>query len=146
MVRLGVLLAALAGAPVLAAAATPDPAAPPPRSMSFSLRAVPAESRGPLPYELVRGLIVFKMAVNGKEALAILDTGASRSIVDLNFALANGLAVSSETQTGTTPNGTITVRLVDNVSIALPGQFEGSLPQIGALDLASVQANAGRNI
>ncbi|TFI59456.1 hypothetical protein E2493_04495 [Sphingomonas parva] len=106
----------------------------------------PAE-RTPLRYETASGHIFFRVAANGQETWALLDSGAGMALIDLGFARSIGAAleaapsVSQTASDGTVLPGT----LAPDVEIVAPHQFETRMPLV-ALDLTDASRALGRPI
>jgi len=155
------MLGSVLAASVLLAQATdqpPSPAsvapAPPPAASSPAPgtpvrlgRFVPYAERKPVPYETVKGFVYFKLIVAGQEAWALLDTGAGISVIDEAFANARGLAIE------TTPAGRVDsywgnsgLRMVRDVPVVMPGQFEIRAQGLAVMDLKTMTEGIGHKI
>jgi predicted aspartyl protease len=96
---------------------------------------------------LVRGHIVFKARVEGRDVWALLDTGAQRSIVDIALATAAGRAVGlPEGTIRSSTNFAIPKRRVSNVSISLPNQIDIQSPAVVGMDMSAMSGAMGRKI
>lgn len=105
------------------------------------------DKAAPTPYKIVRGLIVFRVAVAGREVWAILDNGAQASFMDEAFARDAGLTLGLPAGEYLTPSGArLPSRRVFDVSLAVPGAFEARLPTVQALDTAVMSEHMGRKI
>jgi hypothetical protein len=130
----------------LAAGDVPAKDTTPPANAQATARSVPREQRAPVVYELASGGIVFKIVVAGRDSWAILDTGATHSVIDIASARAAGLNIGPEGNPVQTPNGEVPVRMVMNVPVLIPGQFEFQHPQLAGIDLTATSAIYGRKI
>lgn len=135
------------------AAATTPPASAPESSVSqgdgkvtFKVRVVPKEQRAPVAYESPSGGIFFKANLAGRDVWAMLDTGASYSLMDVELARGAGLTIGSEQKPIKTPRGEMMMRRVSDVSILIPGQFEAGYSMLAAVDMGAASAVIGRKI
>jgi hypothetical protein len=96
--------------------------------------AVPAGSTPWIPFELANGRQIFlPVKVNGQAVMALLDSGAGRSIIDLSFARALGLTPRGQRQI-TGSNGVQTGGDIDRVEVVIGNLNEHDFP-LTALDL-----------
>ena len=102
-------------------------------------------NRRKVPIEYIQGCIAFQAEVAGRNVWVLLDSGAARSVIDTQLAAAGGLTIEPANGTIRTIAGEVPRRRVRNVSIALPGQFSGSL-SMAAVDLAQASQAAARKI
>lgn len=146
-----VLLAPATDQPPSPASVPPAPApaasSPAPGSPVRLGRFVPYAERKPVPYETVKGFVYFKLIVAGEEAWALLDTGAGISVIDEAFAKARGLAIE------TTPAGRVNsywgssgLRVVRDVPVVMPGQFEIRAQGLAVMDLKTMTESIGHKI
>jgi predicted aspartyl protease len=146
--RLTLLLCAVLG--LQSAAIVPATAAqtsvPQSDEPKFALRAVPKEQRAPVVYESAAGAIAFKANIAGREVWAMLDTGATNSIMDIELARMANLAVGPQEKPVRTPRGELMMQRVSDVPILIPGQFETLYPGLAAVELGAVSKLAGRKI
>jgi hypothetical protein len=107
--------------------------------MATTVQAQPAEAVPPgstpwIPFELANGRQIYlPVKVNGQPVMALLDSGASRSIIDLGFAKALGLTPHGQTKI-TGSNGVQTGGDVDHVEVVIGNLNEHDFP-LTALDL-----------
>jgi predicted aspartyl protease len=137
-------------------AATATPPTPAPQSsvpqgdgkgtFKFNARFVPKEQRAPVVYESPTGAILFRAKIADREVWAMLDTGASYSLMDIELARAAGLTIGSEEKPIKTSRGEMMMRRVSDVSILIPGQFEARYSPLAAVDMSAVSAVIGRKI
>lgn len=135
-------------------AATTAPPAPAPESsqsqgdgkVTFKVRLLPKEQRAPVVYESPSGGIFFRANIAGRDVWALLDTGASSSLMDIELARGAGLTIGSEQKPIKTASGEITTRRASDVPILIPGQFEAHYSQLAAVDLGAFSAATGRKI
>lgn len=120
-------------------------AIPQPRA-KISLRYAGREAERPVPFEVVKGVIVFKLTVAGREASAILDNGAQQSLLDEAFARAAGLEVGAPDGAIVTLNGSAPKRRVSKVPLSIPGAFETEVPAMATMDMAALSRIVGRKI
>jgi hypothetical protein len=111
-----------------------------------NIRFPPKAEHKPVPFDLVKGVLVFKVEINGREAWALLDNGSRDSLVDTDFARSLGLQLSSPVSPlGTTTGGYIERRRVPPVHIKIPGQADIETP-LSAVSLASLSKFLDRPI
>lgn len=135
-------------------AATTTPPAPAPQTsapqadgkVKFNLRFVPKEQRAPVAYESPTGGILFRANIAGRDVWAMLDTGASYSLMDIELARSAGLTIGSEEKPIKTSRGEMMMRRVSDVSILIPGQFEARYSPLAAVDMGAASAVLGRKI
>lgn len=109
-------------------------------------RFAPSEQRRPLAYEGPEGLIIFRATVAGRDAWVLLDTGATRSIVDSTLAGAAGLRIDTASRPLVTPTGTLAAGRVENLSFLVADQMEARLSSANAADLGHLSSIMGRPI
>ena len=133
--------------PPATSAATPQTAAAPPRTTTFNA-ALPRASvqPHPAPYETVHGLILIRLGLLGKPVWALLDTGSTKSIVDLSFAEGAGLTVGPPEGSIALPSGEAPLRFVSGVRFIIPRQLGVTEAEFAALDLEGVSKTMGRKI
>jgi predicted aspartyl protease len=125
----------------------PAPATEPVTATKGTGRFVPKDQRAPVAYETTNGLILFKASVAGREVWANLDTGATRTLIDIELARAAGLGLAPAKETINTPHGQVAMqRLTDEVSILVPGQIETRHPGLAAVDMTEASKIFGRKI
>lgn len=136
-------LALLTAQPVPPDPAPSDQASNP--ELRVEVRSVPREQRQPVAFERAKGLILFKANISGREVWALLDNGASRSMIDL--ALARELAVDPQPAgTGYTSTGQFVVHRTGPLVFSVPGQLDLHASAFAAADLTSVSAILGRKV
>jgi hypothetical protein len=128
------------------AAAQSASSTPAPNRVHAQLRFAPKGQRFPVPFEMIRNLAVFQAKLNGKDVWAVLDNRASTSLIDLGFAQDQRLPLGPVISPLKTPTGTLERRLVSNVKLQIPGQFELTAPLLPATDLSFVKKLLGRPI
>lgn len=134
---LAAVAAFLSLAPACAAVAQADQ--PPSKIVEFkvNIRFAPKAEYKPVPFDLVNGVLVFKVQINGREAWALLDNASRDSLIDTDFARSLGLELSSPVSPlATTTGGSIERRRVPPVHIKIPGQADIETP-LSAVSLAS---------
>jgi hypothetical protein len=106
-----------------------------------------ANSR-PVPYENVKGLIVFRARVAGRDVWTMLDSGSERSLLSERFAREAGLSFNSVRAHIKAPTGVLTnaVRVAQAVHVTVPGAMDAELPELGVIDLKVVSDAMGREI
>ncbi len=120
---------------------------PQPDRISYKGNFTPKEHRASIPYELVNGYVLFKIKVAGREVWALLDTGATRSIVDTGLAKAAGLSVTPAVGTIRTATGVAVPKLrVSNVSLSIDKQLDLQAEALGGMDLTTVSQTIGRKV
>jgi hypothetical protein len=140
------MLTALSLAPIASALAATPPMSPAPANGSSSVTLeFERPHRRPVPFELVRGKLVFRAVVADRPVWALLDTGMQVSLVDSRFAQQNQLPVGGSMRPLVTPTGSLPMSRVDAVKVAIPGQatFEASF---GSVDLGFASTYLGRTI
>ena len=100
--------------------------------------------RKPIRFEYARGVVVFEVIINGREGLALLDSGAGSSSIDLNFAREAGLTVGAQmtpVRPGVGPAlQTLSRYRIDTpTTIVFPGQMTVNAP-LPAMDMGSLSA------
>lgn len=113
--------------------------------VQFDIHFVPRVHRKAVHYELVRGTVSFRAMINGKQVWALLDNGASTSLIDETFARSLGLQMASVKGAIVTSTGTLKRWRVPAVDIKIPGQIGMQAP-LFATDLSRLSAFAGRPI
>lgn len=113
--------------------------------VQVSATPVPTAQREPIHFELVRGLILFRAKVAGRDLWMLLDNASERTLIDTAFAEAAGLKVGPPAGTMQTPVGTMPKRPVWDVQVNLPGQLDLHTP-MAAVDLSSLSKFAGRKV
>lgn len=140
-----ILLTAL----VVAVIPRPSAAAPPPTVPGNGSSSVTLQferlHRSPVPFEVVKGKLVFRAVVANRPVWALLDTGMQVSLVDTLFAQQNKLAVAGSMRPLVTPTGNLPMVRLDAVKVAIPGQmtFEASM---AGVDLGFASGYLGRTV
>lgn len=111
-----------------------------------TVRSVPKEQRAPLIYEVSDNRIFFRANVAGEDVWAMLDTGASQTLIDIEFARAAGLSFGSEEKAVRTSRVDLPTWRVFDVPILIPGQFEADHPRLAAVDMTAASQGTGRKI
>jgi len=96
------------------------------------------ESKTSFPVELVQNGVFFPVRINGSKPLRFtLDSGSGASYVDQKTAVGLGLKFSGTTTVRGAGEGTIPVKVIEGVSIELPGLVTRG-HKIHAADLGDV--------
>lgn len=111
----------------------------------FEVRFPPPDKVAPFPYELVKGIIVTKVCIGGRQAWAMLDNRASTSLIDREFARALGLEISGPQRIGQTPAGEFPLYRASKFAVRVPGSFEFDAP-MNAGDLGPMSRLLGRDV
>lgn len=103
--------------------------------------------RMPIKFQFGRGIIVFKVSINGREGWAALDSGAGSSGIDLKFARELGLAIGSPMTpirpgVGPAVQTLARYRINNLTTVTFPGQMTATVP-IAAVDMSSLAATSG---
>jgi hypothetical protein len=99
-----------------------------------------------IPFELVGSQILLKVGVNGSEPTwFVLDTGASRCIVDTALARKIGLKIEGEKQGTGAGKGSVKFSIVKGAVYNLPG-LDMSIDESYAIDLSGQPALIGRYV
>lgn len=103
------------------------------------------QHRNPVPFEVLKGKLVFRAVVADQPVWALLDTGMQVSLVNSLFARQRRLPVAGSMRPLITPTGSLPMVRLDAVKVAIPGQvtFEASM---GGVDLGFASGFLGRNI
>ncbi len=119
----------------------------PPERFEFKIRInfTQGAERKPVQFERIKGLIVFRARVQGKDVWAILDNLSDGSLLDSGFARAVGLPMSAPIGPLRTQNGALERRWIDAVDVAIPGQISMAT-RLSATDLAFFKRATGRDI
>lgn len=112
------------------------------QTVSVEVQLAGPNEHKPVPFELIQNHVFFKARVDGQEVWAMLDNGFHRTAVDLAFASARNLAVSSPFGRGQTSTGTIELSEAANVPIEIPGQIKFR-PPVVVTDLSFISRMAG---
>ncbi len=123
-------------------AATPKPQL---HRLEVALKYLPKAQRKPIPFELVKGALIFESKVNGQKVLALLDNGAATTIIDKQFASDHKIVTGPVVAPLVTSTGTLERRIAMNLSIELPNQVTLTAPASVA-DLRFVAMGIGRPI
>lgn len=155
--RLTLLLITMLG--LQSAAATTDspataPQSPVPEKSSdpqidrkgVTVRSVPLAQRAPVVYESQTGRILFRANILGRDVWAMLDTGASHSLMHIELARAAGLDLAPQEKPAKTTRGELAVWRVSDVAILIPGQFEVRHPWLAVADLSALSNTGDRKI
>jgi predicted aspartyl protease len=147
MTVLAALIAAVAlvQGPEPAATSAPKPAIAQPSS-SITIRFAGPQAERPIPFEVVKGVVVFKVKIGGREATAVLDNGAARSVLDEAFAGGAGLEMGPPDGVVITQHGSAEKRRVSKVPLSIPGAFDVEIPAMSAIDMSGVSAILGRKV
>lgn len=118
-----------------------------PRLHSFNIifKFPPKAERKPIPFELLKGVLVFRAKINGQPVWAVLDNGADMSSIDRQFAVDQKIAVGPIVSPFKTASGTVERRIALNVPFELPGQFSTAAP-FSVVDLRFMAIGIGRPI
>lgn len=107
---------------------------------------VPQFERAPVRYETVKGRVVFRARLAGRDVWALLDNGADRTLIDLGTAKAAGLKLATGTgRVFGAGGGALTSQWVADVPLAIAGQFETTMPMLG-LDMTAASKILGYRI
>ena len=99
-------------------------------------------SSGWLPFEFVAGTRIFVRAtINGRPVLAMLDSGASSTVIDQRFASSLGLSPKGDL-TGQGAGGSTQYSVVEGVSLKL-GDLSWNGGTAVAIDLSAVEKQVG---
>lgn len=122
--------AALVGFPATGSAQ--DGVATPDRSQTFTLTLLHEKDKPNWNnVNLKHGAPLLLVLVNGQEVCGLIDTGADRTVVDNDFAKANGLAVVDSARLAKTLSGNIATSRVLDVPVEVPGQFSFKANLVG---------------
>jgi len=111
---------------------------------NLQLQFDPAQ-RKPVPFELERDHILFRVQVEGRTVWAMLDNGAERTIIDSGFAKSSGLKVSAPVGLAHTVTGALESGLAADTHVIIPGQASIAAT-LGAIDLSYTSRVMGRPI
>lgn len=92
--------------------------------------------------EIARGTPFLRVLVNGKSVCGLIDTGADRTLVDIEFARAQGLTVVASDRVAKATSGTISTSRVPDVAVEVPGQFSFRAELIG-IDIPAYECPGG---
>lgn len=81
--------------------------------------------------DISRGAPLMRFKVNGQIVCGVIDTGADRTTIDLDFARAQGLTVAARDQGVMTSGGVITSSRVLAVPVEVEGQFRFDAELVG---------------
>lgn len=87
---------------------------------------------------------MFDVLVEGRDATAMLDSGATFTVLDAGFAEAAGLELGDSTAVGAAV-GRVTAHKLPNVEFEIAGQLKGRMP-MAAIDLSRASAMLGRKL
>jgi predicted aspartyl protease len=152
LVPTALLLLAALGPPAGDAASSPTETAPPEAAVPASaeqprpLRPVLGDQRAPVAFEFSNGVILFKAKVGDREVDAMLDTGATGSLVDIEFARTASLSIMGKPGKVNTSRGDMPVWPVTGVTVLIPGQFEVDFPVLGGVDMAPARLATKRKV
>lgn len=114
-------------------------------SYQIQVHFTPKEFRKPVPFELVKGHLLFKARVQGQGIWAMLDNGTKGTLIDADFAQSAGLKVGPVIGQIETATGTLERRRIATAEIEIPGQFQATTP-LSAADLSFVSKVIGRPV
>lgn len=107
---------------------------------------VPQVQRAPVQYETVKGRVIFRARLAGREVWALLDNRADFTLIDLAFARNTGLSLAGEGRSVVgAGGGTLASKWVADVPLAIAGQFEARM-QMRGLDLSATSKVLGYKI
>src|SRR5262245_36551071 len=104
----------------------------------FTVTSVPKEQAAAVTYDFADGTITFRATVAGREVWALIDTGSSSSLMDLELARSAGIRFGTEEKQLQTARGEFTKHLVYDVPVLIPGIFELKYPLFAAIDMAGM--------
>ncbi|UVI38703.1 aspartyl protease family protein [Qipengyuania spongiae] len=104
-----------------------------------------ADSRAPLKFETIKGIILFEVYVNGVKTYGMLDNEIGRSVIDVELAQRLGLKISENDAKVSTQNGDLNQYVVDSVHVSLPGQLTIDAPSY-AINLQGISRHIGKEI
>lgn len=116
------------------------------QKLSIDIRIPPAAEVKPGPIEIVKGYVLFRARLSGRDALIMLDNRAVPSIVDTGFAQRNGLRVEALEGTIRTVHGIVPKRLARNITLSVPGVIDVQTGGMAAVDLDPISRAVGRKI
>ena len=100
----------------------------------------------PVPYEAVKGDILFQATVNGRPASVLLDNGTERTLVDAGFAQRLGIGLRAFTGQAVTGASTrLAMSGTDTVTMEAPHAFTIKGPLV-AIDLTPMSTALGRRV
>ena len=70
-----------------------------------------------------RGVPFFSLTLNGERVCGLIDTGAGRSVIDVDFASAVGIAAQETGYKAPTNGARVSVSKIENLEVDVPGQF-----------------------
>src|SRR4051794_40517260 len=104
-----------------------------------------AEKQPPIPFELFRGnRIVVPARINGHDTQVILDTGASMTTVNRDYARSIGLPEGFKVQ-AKGAGGDIEAELVSGLTLQIGG-YRAQDASVGVMDLAPIERSMGMPI
>lgn len=104
-----------------------------------------ADNAQPIPFELFRGnRIVIAARINGHDTDVLLDTGASMSTLDRDYARSIGIPEGFKIQAKGV-GGVTEAELVSGVTLSVGG-FQASNASVGVMDLTALERSIGRPI
>ncbi len=107
---------------------------------------VPEAQRAPVHYETVKGRVIFRAQLAGREVWALLDNGADRTFIDLQTARGFGLKLGAQkTPVFGAGGGALPSQWVADVPLAIAGQFQTHMPMLG-LDMSAASKILGYRI
>jgi hypothetical protein len=140
------LLAALSLTAIPSASAATPPASSAPRDGSSSVTLqFERLHRSPVPFEVVKGKLVFRALVADRPVWALLDTGMQVSLIDSHFAQQNKLTDGGPIRPLVTPTGSLPMSRLDAVRVAIPGQVTLAA-SFASVDLGFASSYLGRTI
>jgi hypothetical protein len=105
----------------------------------------PKGERFPVPLELIHGVPVFRVKLNGQNAWAILDNRATVSLIGLEFAESQKLPLGPVIAPFKTPTGALEHRRTDAVTVEIPGQLTFTAP-FSVVDTSFFEKAIGRPV
>jgi hypothetical protein len=116
------------------------------QKLSIDIRIPKATEVKPGPIEIVKGHVLFRAKLSGRDALIMLDNRASPSVVDTGFAQGNGLRVEALEGTIRTVHGTVPKRIVRNLTLSVPGVIDVQTGGMAAVDLDPISRAIDRKV
>lgn len=110
------------------------------------LRAVPEAQRAPVSYQSRHGYLLFRASVAGRDVWAMVDSGTTGSAIDLGLAREAGVRLGRPGRPQKTPGGQLASRPAHDVAVRVPGQVEGRIARLNALDLSGMTRLLGQRI
>lgn len=111
-----------------------------------ALRAVPEAQRAPVVYQSRHGYLLFRASVAGRDVWAMVDSGTTSSAIDLGLAREAGVRMGAAGRPQKTPDGQLASRSAHDVAVRIPGQLEGRIARLNALDLSGMTRLLGQRV